>query len=98
MRLRRTLRRIVVFLVIIALVGAGGYYGISYMKKNNEKEVVVVEVSSIIADDYFWFGSDSSLTGNVVTNVIQNVRIDKDVIIEELLVEEGDTVKVHYEA
>ena len=93
MRLRRTLRRIVVFLVIIALVGAGGYYGISYMKKNNEKEVVVVEVSSITADDYFWFGSDSSLTGNVVTNVIQNVRIDKDVIIEELLVEEGDTVK-----
>ncbi len=92
MRARKIIRRIIVFLVIIALIGGGGYYGITYMKKNNEKEVVVVEVSSITSDDsYFWFGSD--LSGNVVTNVIQNVRIDKDVIIENLYVEEGDTVR-----
>ncbi len=93
-RARKTIRRIIVILLILALIGGGGYYGIGYLRKSNEKEVMVVEVASIMQEDsYYWYDSESSLTGEIVTNVTQNVQIDKDVIIDQLLVEQGDEVK-----
>ena len=36
---------------------------------------------------------DTTLDGNIVTNVTQNVTVDKDMIIKDLYVQKGDTVK-----
>ena len=93
-RAGKIIKRIIIFLIIASLLGAGGYYGFTYMKRSNQKEIIVVDVASIVQDDtYYYYGDNGALSGEIVTNVVQNVRIDKDVIIENLLVSQGDEVR-----
>ena len=61
-----------------------------YFKKNNKETVTVVSVDSIASDYYM---DDTTLDGNIVTNVTQNVTVDKDMIVQDLFVQKGDTVK-----
>ena len=49
-----------------------------------------------LASDYYM--DDTTLDGNIVTNVTQNVTVDKDMIIKDLYVQKGDTVKKRRQA
>lgn len=49
----------------------------------------VVQVESIASD---YYTDDTMLEGNIVTNVTQNVNVDKDMIIKQVYVNEGDSV------
>ena len=55
-----------------------------------KRQVTVVSVDSIASDYYM---DDTTLDGNIVTNVTQNVTVDKDMIVQDLFVQKGDTVK-----
>ena len=78
----------------LSLAAFGGYRGLLYLKERNSPEVPVVDVASLITEDYFSYDSaDTSLSGSIATNVVQNIRIDKDIIVGDLLVNVGDEVK-----
>ena len=40
-----------------------------------------------------WYTPSTTLQGQIVTSVSQNVKMDKDVIIQDVYVQKGDTVK-----
>ncbi|MDO4649312.1 MAG: efflux RND transporter periplasmic adaptor subunit [Eubacteriales bacterium] len=82
-------KRIVAILVVIALIGAGGYAGLNYIRQSNQKTVVVVPVSSL-QDEYYT--SNTTMDGTVTTNVIQNVTVGTDMLIEQVYVNKGDSV------
>ena len=83
------MKKVIIGLVITALIAAGAAGGLSYMKKANVQEVMVVSVDSI-ADDYYM--PSTTLEGTITSNVSQSVKIDKDVIIDQVYVNKGDSV------
>lgn len=77
--------------VLVAALTAGGTAGTAvYFKKNNQDTVGVVSVDSLASDYYM---DDTILDGNIVTNVTQNIVVDKDMIIQDLFVQKGDPVQ-----
>ena len=77
--------------VLVTVLAAGSVAGAAvYFKKNNKETVTLVSVDSIASDYYM---DDTTLDGNIVTNVTQNVTVDKDMIVQDLFVQKGDTVK-----
>ena len=77
--------------VLVTVLAAGSVAGAAvYFKKNNKETVTVVSVDSIASDYYM---DDTTLDGNIVTNVTQNVTVDKDMIVQDLFVQKGDTVQ-----
>ena len=83
-------KKIIIGVVVVALVAGGAAGGAVYLKSNNKETVGVVSVDSLASDYYM---DDTTLDGNIVTNVTQNVTVDKDMIIKDLYVQKGDTVK-----
>ena len=84
------IKKVIIGLVIAALVAGGTAGGLSYMKKANQQEVMVVSVDSV-ADDYYM--PSTTLDGTITSNVSQQIKIDKDVIIDQVYVNKGDSVK-----
>lgn len=77
--------------VLVTALAAGGTAGASvYFRKNNQDTVSVVSVESLASPYYM---DDTMLDGNVVTNVSQNIVVDKDMIIQEIYAQKGDSVK-----
>lgn len=77
--------------MLVAVLATGGIVGSAvYFRKNNQDMVAVVSVDSLASDYYM---DDTTLDGNIVTNVSQNVTVDKDMIIQDLYVKKGDAVK-----
>ncbi len=77
--------------VLVTVLAAGSVAGAAvYFKKNNKETVTVVSVDSIASDYYM---DDTTLDGNIVTNVTQNVTVDKDMIVQDLFVQKGDAVQ-----
>lgn len=83
-------KKIVAGVVVIALVGTAAGGGLIYVRKGNQKEVLVASVSSLVSD---YYGTDTSLSGNVYANATQRINVDKDMIIQEIYVSKGDEVK-----
>lgn len=83
-------KKIIIGVLVTALVTGAAGGGLIYMKNSNQKEVLVASVGSLASDYYF---PSTTLDGNVTTSVSQNITVDKDMIIEEVYVEKGDTVK-----
>lgn len=83
-------KKIIAGVVVIALLGGAAVGAGMYMKKSNQKEVMVVGVDSLASDYYM---QDTNLEGYITTSVSQNVSVDKDMIIEEVYVSKGDSVK-----
>ena len=50
----------------------------------------VVSVDSLASQ---YYTDDTSLEGNIATSAVQNVSIDKDMIVQDIYVSKGDTVK-----
>ena len=87
-------KRWIAAITAVSLAAFGGYKGLSYLKEKNSPKVKVVDVAELMTEDYDDYDYyDSSLSGSIAMNVTQNIRIDKDIIVGELLVNVGDEVK-----
>lgn len=84
-------KKILAGVLIVALVGVSGAGALNYIKKSREVEVLVVPVDSLTSDYYM---EDTVLDGNITTNVSQNIRVDNDMIVDEMFVSDGDVVSV----
>lgn len=87
----RWIKKGIVIILIVVLVTAAVAAGIFYVKKVNQKEVMVVSVSSIMGT---YYSSDTTLDGQISTNVSQNVTVDSDMIIDNVYVQKGSQVAV----
>ena len=77
--------------VLVTALAAGGTAGAAYyFRQNNQDTVPVVAVESLASPYYM---DDTMLDGNIVTNVSQSIIVDKDMIIQEIYAQKGDTVK-----
>ena len=74
-------KKIVAGVVVIALVGTAAGGGLMYVRKGNQKEVLVASVSSLVSD---YYGTDTSLSGNVYANATQRINVDKDMMNSEI--------------
>ena len=83
-------KKIIIGILIAALVVSGSAGGAAYYKKSHQKTVSVVSVDSLAGQYYM---DDTNLEGNIVTSAVQNVNVDKDMIIKEVYVSKGDSVK-----
>ena len=84
------MKRVIIGAVVVALAGTGATAGLLQLRKNNQKEVMVTSVSNLVSD---YFMPTTSIDGSVTTSVAQNVSVDSDMIIDQVYVAEGDTVK-----
>ena len=84
-------KKIIAVVLAVTVAAGGGAGALYYMKKANQKEVMVVGVDSIKSDFYM---PSTSLEGHVTTNVTQNITVDKDMIIDQVYVQQGDSVSV----
>ncbi len=82
--------KIIAGLVTVALVTGSTAAGLSYIKKRNVKQATVVPISSL-TDSYYY--DETSLYGTITSNVTQQISVDKDMIIDEVFVKKGDSVK-----
>ncbi|MFR2341675.1 MAG: biotin/lipoyl-binding protein [Ruminococcus sp.] len=80
-------------IVCVLLVGGGSVGGAAYYKKSkNEKRVVnVTPVVNMMGYDY---GSEKTIDGTVITGSKQNVMLEKNQVVQSVLVKKGDKVKV----
>ncbi len=80
-------------IVSVLLISSGGIGGAAYYKKQkNEKRVVnVVPVVNMMGYEY---GNEMTIDGTVITGSKQNVMLEKEQVVEKVLVKKGDTVKV----
>lgn len=83
-------KRIIIGILIAALVAGGSAGGAVYYKNSHQKTVSVVSVDNLAGQYYM---DDTNLDGNIVTSAIQNITVDKDMIIQEVYVSKGDSVK-----
>ena len=83
-------KRIIIGILIAALVAGGSAGGATYYKKSHQKTVSVVSVDNLAGQYYM---DDTNFDGNIVTSAIQNITVDKDMIIQEVYVSKGDEVK-----
>lgn len=88
--MNKIVKRVLIGVVVVAVVGSGAAAGLLQLRKNNQKEVMVTSVSNLVSDYYM---PSTSLDGNVTTSVAQNVTVDSDMIIDTVYVAQGDTVK-----
>ena len=83
-------KKIIIGILIAALIAGGSAGGAVYYKNSHQKTVSVVSVDSLAGQYYM---DDTNLDGNIVTSAIQNITVDKDMIIQEVYVSKGDSVK-----
>lgn len=84
-------KKIIAVVLAVTVAAGGGAGALYYMKKANQKEVMVVSVDSIKSD---FFMPSTSLEGHITTNVTQNITVGKDMIIDQVYVQQGDSVSV----
>jgi hypothetical protein len=85
------IKKILAGVLVVALIGASGAGALTYFKKSRETYVTVAQVDALASD---YYSEDTILEGTVTTNVSQNIRVDSDMIVEEVYVKEGDSVSV----
>ena len=83
-------KKLVVGGVVISLAAFGASRGLSMIRNNGKKEVYVVKVSGI---EETYYADDTVMTGNITTNISQNISFDRDVIVLDMPVSKGDTVQ-----
>lgn len=83
-------KKIIIGVLIAALIAGGTAGGAVYYRKSHQNEVSVVSVDSLASQ---YYTDDTSLEGNIATSAIQNVSVDKDMIVKDVYVSKGDSVK-----
>lgn len=82
-------KKIIIGILVAALIAGGAAGGGAYYRKSHQKTVSVVSVDSLAGQ---YYAEDTSLEGNITTSAVQNISVDKDMIIQELYVSKGDSV------
>ena len=75
-------------IVVVALAATGIIFAV---KKTTGKIVTVIPVSDI---NWGYWGSDVNISGVVTSNASQEVHLNDKQVIEEVFVQEGDTVEI----
>lgn len=83
-------KKIIIGVLVAALIAGGSAGGAVYYKNSHQKTVSVVSVDSLAGQYYM---DDTNLEGNIVTSAVQNISVDKDMIIEDVYVSKGDSVQ-----
>lgn len=83
-------KKIIIGILIAALIAGGTAGGAVYYRKSHQSEVSVVSVDSLASQ---YYTDDTSLEGNIATSAVQNVALDKDMIVQDVYVSKGDSVK-----
>ncbi|MBO4865488.1 MAG: biotin/lipoyl-binding protein [Ruminococcus sp.] len=89
------MKKLIIFLLCVAVLGGGGYFGMKKYKDSKQEKVVVdvVPVSLMMQDsdyfDYYYGGMD----GRVQSSNTQRVYIDTEKLVKKVYVEEGQSVK-----
>lgn len=83
-------KKIIIGILVAALVVGGTAGGGVYYRQSHQKTVSVVSVDSLAGD---YYADDTTLEGNIVASAVQNISVDKDMIIEKVYVAKGDSVK-----
>ena len=77
--------------VVLVLVMAVGITSIVVIRNRNKTVVKVFPVSMLNSSD--WFDTDTSLTGTLTSDYIQEVHIDGGQKVKKVYVKKGDKVK-----
>ena len=83
-------KKIIIGVLIAALIAGGTAGGAVYYRKSHQSEVSVVSVDSLASQ---YYTDDTSLEGNIATSAVQSITKDKDMIVQDVYVSKGDTVK-----
>lgn len=94
MKKGKWLKRLIIVIVVLALIGTGAVFGVRYLKKQSGSAVEVYNVSDINAADWIGYGDGEGASGTVLSDVSQSVYVPDDKVVEKVFVEEGDKVKV----
>lgn len=94
MKKGKWLKRLIIVIVVLALIGTGAVFGVRYLKKRSGSAVEVYNVSDINAADWIGYGDGEGASGTVLSDVSQSVYVPDDKVVEKVFVEEGDKVKV----
>ncbi|SFC22059.1 biotin/lipoyl-binding protein [Ruminococcus albus] len=89
------MKKLIIFLLCVAVLGGGGYFGMKKYKNSKQEKVVVdvVPVSLMMQDsDYFsyYYGG---MDGRIQSSNTQRVYIDTEKLVKKVYVEEGQNVK-----
>ena len=94
MKKKKWWKGILITVLVLGTLGAGGTAGIRYWLKNRGNAVEVYRVSDLDASAWLSWGDGEGTSGTVVADVSQNIQVPEDKVISEVYVEEGDTVKI----
>ena len=86
-------KKIIAGTVVTSLVVGGVAGAMAFMRRQNEVKVQVCKVGYLAASSYY-NDSEMTLEGNVVANATQTISVDKDMIVDQIFVTKGQSVKV----
>ncbi|MDD7218961.1 MAG: hypothetical protein PUI16_03055 [Clostridia bacterium] len=86
----KKIKRIIAVVLALAVAGTGIGAGLMQLRKKSQKSVNVTPVSGLLQEYYM---PSTSIDGTVTTSTIQTVNGDKDLIVDQIFAEQGDTVK-----
>ena len=74
----------------VLLLGTGIVFAV---RQTNSEQVKVASVQEMMG----WYGgmNDLNLSGNITSDVSQNVYLGSNQVVEEVFVQEGDTVRMY---
>lgn len=81
----------IILAVVLVLVMAVGITSIVVIRNRNKTVVKVFPVSMLNSSD--WFDNDTSLTGTLTSDYIQEVHVDSGQKVKKVYVKKGDRVK-----
>ena len=87
----RKLKKTLIILAIVAVVGCGGFFGWKYFRRSSAAPVKVLPFSLVGMTEY-WGDSQESY-GPVTTDKIQTVYLSDTQTVSKVLVKEGQEVK-----
>lgn len=90
------MKKIIITLLCIAILGGGGYAGAMKYKKNQDKKTVVavvpVDLMAESADAYEWNNS-TNMDGQIVSPNSQKVTLDNEKLVKKVLVKRATLLK-----
>ncbi len=83
-------KKIIAGVLIVVIAGSGITAGLMQLKKKSQKTVQVTPVSGLLQE---YYTPSTTIDGTVTSSATQTVNGDKDLIIDQIYVTKGDSVK-----
>ena len=83
-------RKIILIGLLVGALVCGGGYGAYRLVKGNTTPVEVTPVAYL---NLGWWNSETTSSGTITSNAVQEVQLDSDKMISQINVKEGDRVK-----